>query len=58
MSKDRTWPANVCTDPENDKLWNVRAIDGFVVFGPGVSKVVAEQACAAINEHFDLGAAS
>lgn len=54
-TKERTWPASVCVDPEDVTLWNVRAIDGLCVFKPGVSRAVAKQACEAINEHFDHG---
>lgn len=56
--KKRTWPASVCQDPQDNALWNVRGIDGFVVFYPGVpSRRIAQQAYEAINEHFDHGAA-
>lgn len=56
--KERTWPASVCRDPQDERLWNVRAIDGYVVFYPGVTKHVAEQARNAINEHYDHGVAA
>lgn len=56
--KERTWPASVCRDPQDERLWNVRALDGFVVFSPGVSKAIAEQARDGMNEHYDFGAAA
>lgn len=56
--KERTWPASVCVDPQDAKRWNVRALDGFIVFYPGVSKGIAEQARDAINEHYDFGVAA
>ena len=55
-TKDRTWPASVCVDPTDASLWNVRGIDGIVAFTPGVpSRRIAQQACNAINAHFDHG---
>lgn len=54
--KVRTWPASVCIDPTDKRLWNVRAIDGFVVFKPGLeSREIAVQAWEAVNAHFDYG---
>lgn len=54
--KTRTYPASVCTDPNIHTLWNVRQLDGTLVFQKGpVTKYDAEQACAAINEAYDQG---
>jgi hypothetical protein len=54
--KERTWPASLCADPNDSALWNVRGLDGVVVFAPGVpSRRIAQQACDALNQHFDWG---
>ena len=54
-SKTRTWPASVCEDPADPRVFNVRKMDGVVVFTPGVERRVARQACEAINLHYDWG---
>jgi hypothetical protein len=53
--KIRTWPCSVCRDPTNNDLWNVRKLDSYVTFNPGVIKDIAQQACDAMNDSFDWG---
>lgn len=54
-SKTRTWPASLCEDPTDPRVFNVRKMDGFCVFTPGVPRGIARQACEAINQHYDWG---
>lgn len=53
--KPRTWPAALCVDLHDERLFNIRQLDGMPVFRPGVERRIAQQAWEAINQHFDWG---
>ena len=55
-AKQRTWPYAV-VPPDNDVTpgrHNVRKPTGVVVFSVGVDALTAREACAALNEDWDL----
>jgi hypothetical protein len=54
MPKTRTWPASICQDPTDPRLWNVQDIAGHCVFAPGLeSRDHCVQAWAAMIQIFD-----
>ncbi len=55
-AKSRSWPYAV-TPPDNQATpgrFNVRKPTGVVVFSQGVDALTAREACAALNEDWDL----
>lgn len=55
MGHARTWPFSVCP-PDNVATpgrHNVRKPNGIVVFSEGVDARTAQEACYALNEHWD-----
>lgn len=55
--KERTWPYAVVPQPDSTFAgdWNVRKLNGALLFTGAVPKRQAIDACAALNEAFDWG---